>query len=278
MIFPMIASAENCLDVAVDKSRIGIVKNQSNAFHGLGWCASYAASVLISHELGQQVSAMDLAFSNNEDEDLTNQLKGKLDKNIRIFSDAKLNRLIATSLKQSGDPLYQNISSDDVKNIFQMIPTKLHVYRGGLVQDVIEKSQKKGFCLESSFRSEFDLEGLQPIFDLLVRSKELKEVPICIQNDINNRLLMRFPGLNLPILLEILAKSTAENILTQVRDRACKRVFKNFNTSTTNCLRANPDGERFVDKDCRNIISNNLLKDLTSGWCHLTSPLKFNNT
>jgi hypothetical protein len=258
-LFQSFSFATECSNIEIDKKIIGPIVNQSTSLGGIGWCTSYATSILLSNEFGFKVSAMDLAMNRNLEEDQQRRSEKKLDNLYSWKSDLKFEELIANKLQLSGNPLYQNVTAADIHTILQDIPSQIHQIESAHYEEVLKQAEQIGVCKESDFNSKFDLEGIEPIFDLLVKSKQMDNFSPCVQNEIVNRSKIRFPALEMNEIVKILAMSNSENVLKNLKDKACKkRMMGKFFTLKKSCAFYGQNGSIFVDRDYRKIMTEEI--------------------
>lgn len=184
-------AAGSCQSIDL-RSQLGPVLNQD----GAGYCYAYTAADLISHKLGKQVSAVDIALQYTKRHD-------------RLMYNAEgRNYLNKVSSERSDD-----------------------VDHGGWVRYALPYAQEAGFCSEEKVNSN-DFTNDKDMINSLVNLNQLalKEYSLDTANGSDcakfAKIQRVFPGVSMRELQDAANKSTVMNVGTNVADIACEPRIK----------------------------------------------------
>jgi len=250
---------KDCSPAAVDWSRMPSNKLQVSKSDGVGWCYAYAASQLMGYELGKSVSAPDVALTFNRKFLQDKKFKYAMPGNMSL-TDSYIKLL--TDLQNANSS--EKITAEQMKRLLSY-PTPDLSIEGGFISKAIEESVNKGICLDKDFKSNYAEEGETPVFGFLQKLQAIGDLSrVNCSRTLSDRVISRFPGLNLQDFAEIFNNSNQSgDIVDLLRDRSCKRQKVNFNVKNLECEQTTSYGGS--DPKCTKKIYDTLIETLNKG-------------
>ncbi len=221
----------DCSPASVDQKRMPPNRLQIGPEGGVGWCYAFSAAQLIGYEIGNPVSAPDVALSFNRKYFQDRKFQYSLPNMIRP-NEEFINTI--TDLNNSSNP--EKISKEQMKRLLSYTTSDTQIV-GGLTGLAIEESLHKGICLEKDFKSDYSAEGSQPVFDAIQRLQALGNLSqVLCSKSLSDRVMSRFPGLESKDLVKIFSNpNDSGDIVDLLRDKSCKRKKASFQVKKINC-------------------------------------------
>lgn len=252
-----------CGYTSVDLSRMPKNSLQHNSIDsGVGWCYAYSAAQLLGYEIGEAVSAPDIAITYNR----MFMQKEKMNPIFSQFGNQSTPELIKIYKNEiNKDPIYKNIQiSDSQTEALLKSPLPDLRVEGGDGHYAILTALKHGICLDRDFKSDFASDGRKPIFDILQKLQSVRMLGnVLCDKELDHRIAQRFPGLDLNQISDIFTNDKKQqDIVDILRDKSCKRIKPNIKTKNTIC-----DSKYYgvPDAKCNTRLYEHLMSSLSSG-------------